>query len=331
MIISKTPYRISFFGGGTDYPAWFKKNGGQVISSTIDKYCYISCRNLPPFFDHDYRFVYSKIETVKNINEIKHPSARAVLKETGIKNGLEIHHDGDLPARSGLGSSSSFTAGFINAVSASKGIMLTKKELATESIRIEQKILRENVGNQDQIAVSYGGLNRIKFYKDGGFNVKKICMPDKKLIDLQNHLALFFTGVSRTSSNIAKHIINDIPSKEEELKMINSYVDKGINILTDKKKDILEFGSLLNDYWFIKKKLNKKISNPNIDKIYKKAIKSGAIGGKLLGAGGGGFFLFFVSPKNLSKLKKTLSSLVYVPVKFESNGSKIVLYEPDGI
>ena len=331
MIISKTPYRISFFGGGTDYPDWYLKNGGKVISTSIDKYCYISCRNLPQFFDHKFRFVYSQIETVKQLDEIIHPSAKAVMKEMDISTGLEIHHDGDLPARSGLGSSSAFTVGMLNALSALKGLRMSKESLASEAIRIEQKVIKENVGSQDQIAVSYGGFNKITFSKSGDFEVEKLIISNEKYNLLQDHLVLFFTGISRISSNIAGDIIKDFHLIEKEMSIIESFVDKGLEIITNPNHNIIEFGKLLNEYWHVKKSLNKKISNSTIDEIYNKAIKSGAIGGKLLGSGGGGFLLFFVKPENLDSLKKNLSPLVYVPIKFEKNGSKIALYEPSGI
>lgn len=331
MIISKTPYRISFFGGGTDYPDWYKSFGGKVISASIDKYCYISCRYLPQFFEHKFRFVYSNIETVKEIEAIKHPSAKAVLKEMKITNGLEIHHDGDLPARSGLGSSSSFTVGMLNALSALQGKRMSKEMLAKEAIRIEQNVIKENVGSQDQIAVSYGGFNKIKFNTNGDFEVEQLIISNEKYNSLQEHLVLFFTGISRYSSDIAGDIISELNSIEKEMKIIETYVENGLEIITNKEKNILEFGNLLNEYWHVKKSLNKNISNPTIDEIYNKAIKSGALGGKLLGSGGGGFFLFFIEPKNLKFLIKNLSPLVYVPIKFEKNGSKIVLYEPAGI
>ncbi len=331
MIISKTPYRISFFGGGTDYPDWYKSYGGKVISTSIDKYCYISCRYLPQFFDHKFRFVYSNIETVKRVEDIKHPSARAVLNEMKITNGLEIHHDGDLPARSGLGSSSSFTVGMLNAISALKGSRMSKELLAKEAIRIEQDVINENVGSQDQIAVTYGGFNKIEFYQNGDFEVEQLIIPNEKYKKLQDHLVLFFTGISRISSNIAGELLKEIHSIKNEIEKLSVYVERGLEILTNNNLDILEFGELLNEYWQHKKSLNLKISNPVIDDVYNKAIKSGAIGGKLLGSGGGGFFLFFAEPDKIPSLVKALDPLVYVPIKFEKNGSKIVLYEPTGI
>ena len=263
--------------------------------------------------------------------DIKHPSARAVLNEMEITNGLEIHHDGDLPARSGLGSSSSFTVGMLNALSALKGSRMSKELLAKEAIRIEQDVINENVGSQDQIAVTYGGFNKIEFYQNGDFEVEQLIIPNEKYKKLQDHLVLFFTGISRISSNIAGELLNEIHSIKNEIEKLSVYVEKGLEILTNNNLDILEFGELLNEYWQHKKSLNLKISNPVIDEVYNKAIKSGAIGGKLLGSGGGGFFLFFAEPDKIPNLVKALDPLVYVPIKFEKNGSKIVLYEPTGI
>tara|TARA_Y100000590_G_C15708949_1_gene1009641 strand:- start:1637 stop:2632 length:996 start_codon:yes stop_codon:yes gene_type:complete len=330
MIISKTPYRVSFFGGGTDFPSWSKIHGGQVLSTTINKYCYISCRYLPSFFEHKFRFVYSVIETVKNINDIQHPTAKAVLAELKIKDGLEIHYDGDLPARSGLGSSSAFTVGLLNALYGLRGHRITKKELSLESIRIEQEVVKENVGCQDQIAIAHGGLNVIKFLENGEYRIEPIITPRARYESFQSHLMLFFTGVSRISSEIALDMINNIGYREKEIKLIGTYVDEGINILTDENRNLIEFGSLLNETWKVKKSLSRQISNSKIDSIYNKAVQAGAIGGKILGAGGGGFILFFVEPEKQELVKKALSSLVYVPVNFERQGSQIILYEPEG-
>ena len=330
MIISKTPYRISFFGGGTDFPVWSNIHGGQVLSSTIDKYCYLSCRYLPSYFDHKFRFVHSKIENVKKISDIQHPAARAVLQELKITDGLEIHHDGDLPAHSGLGSSSSFTVGLLNVIYNLLGQRITKKKLALEAMRIEHDVIKEIVGCQDQIAVSHGGLNTIKFLKNGGFKVEPIIISKSRYESFQSHLMLFFTGISRISSEIAIDMINNISSKAKELSLIEAFVNKGIHILTNENLDIIEFGILLDQAWQIKKTLSNKVSNPRIDSIYKKAIQAGAIGGKVLGAGGGGFIMFFAEPNKQESIKKALSSLIYVPVNFEKEGSKIVLYEPEG-
>lgn len=325
MIISKTPFRISFFGGGTDYPAWYKENRGAVISTTIDKYCYITCRYLPPFFEHKHRIVYSKIDTVKNINEIEHPSARAIIKFLNIEKGLEIHHDGDLPARTGLGSSSSFTVGLIHSLYALKGIMPSKMKLAKEAIHIEQKILNENVGCQDQIQVAFGGFNKINFATDDSFQIQPIIINKERLNSFQDHLMLFFTGISRYASDIAKEQILNIKNKKKELKAIHQMVDESIKILTG-NSNIDEFGKLLHKSWMIKKKLSKNISTSVIDDIYNSACDAGAIGGKLLGAGGGGFILFFAKPENHEKIRRKLKNILYVDFKFDNTGSQIIFY-----
>ena len=329
MIISKTPFRISFFGGGSDYPTWVKKFGGSVISASIDKYCFISCRSLPNFFEHNYRIVYSKIENVKKPDEIKHPSVRNILIWKKMLNGLEIHYDGDLPARSGLGSSSAFSVGLINAIEAYKGNMISKKELAKQAIHLEQNIIGENVGSQDQIASAYGGLNKISLNKDGTFKVKKIILEKKVLNKLNENFMLFFSGRTRIASSIAKEQIENISKNEKQIHQMVNMVDVSINLLL--KNDLDSFGKLLNETWQMKKSLSNKISNAEIDEIYSLGIKNGALGGKLLGAGGGGFILFYAKKKDHLKIKNALSKLTFVPFNFENLGSSIVLYEPNGL
>jgi D-glycero-alpha-D-manno-heptose-7-phosphate kinase len=326
MIISRTPFRISFFGGGTDYPVWYKENHGAVLSTTIDKYCYITIRYLPPFFvDHNYRIVSSKVESVKYASEIQHPSVRALLEFCKIDKGVEIHHDGDLPARSGLGSSSSFTVGLLHSLYALKGVMASKSQLAKEAIHVEREILKENVGSQDQVAVACGGFNKIVFSKDDTFRVEPITLTTDKLQQLQNHLMLIFTGHSRFASDIAEAQIKTTPQKKKELTFIQETVDEAIGILNG-KRDILEFGKLLHKTWKIKKSLSEKISDLAIDNIYDKALKAGAIGGKLLGAGGGGFMLLFVPPENHQRVKEVLGGFLEVKFSFEKQGSQIVYY-----
>lgn len=326
MIISRTPFRISFFGGGTDYPAWYRNNKGSVISATIDKYCYITCRYLPPFFEHKHRIVYSLIENVKDIAEIKHPAVKAVLEYMKIKEGIEVHHDGDLPARTGLGSSSSFTVGLLNSLYALKDTMASKEKLAKESIYIEQQILKENVGSQDQIAVSFGGLNKITFYPDDTFTVEPVILPVERKKELQRHLLLYFTGFSRIASEIAAEQISSMDKKKYELRIIQQMVDEAVNILAS-GGDIKEFGKLLDETWKLKRELTNKISNEHIDNIYEKAKKLGVIGGKLLGAGGGGFMLFFAPPEIHNKIKEEIGGL-FVPFSFENYGSQIIVYQP---
>jgi len=331
MIVTRTPFRISFFGGGTDYPAWYQEHGGVVLASTIDKYCYVSCRFLPPFFEHKHRIVYSKIENVKSITEIEHPAVRAVLGWAGCERGLEIHHDGDLPARSGLGSSSSFTVGLVNALCALEGKYIAKEDLATKAIYIEQKIIRENVGSQDQISAAFGGFNRIDFHQNDSFQVSPIILPKKRLDELQGSLMLFFTGFSRIASEIAKSEIDNLKNRVTELKRMGEMVDEAIRILQTPAISIDEFGKLLGENWGYKRSLSDKVSTPEIDRIYDEALKVGATGGKLLGAGGGGFLLLFVKPGLQLRVAERLQRLVHVPFEFEYSGSRVVLYQPDGL
>lgn len=327
MIISRTPFRISFFGGGTDYPGWYEEYGGSVLSTTIDKYCYITIRYLPPFFEHKYRIVYSKIENVKCISEIQHKAVRALLEFCKIEKGVEIHHDGDLPARSGLGSSSAFTVGLLHSLYALRGTMVSKFQLAKEAIHLERDILKENVGSQDQIAVAYGGFNKIIFAKNKDFRVEPVTLNKAKIQQIQNYLMLVFTGITRFASEIARHQINNIPNKKEELKIMHQMVEEAMEILNS-NKDILEFGRLMHKAWELKKSLSEKISNTRIDNIYTAALKAGAVGGKLLGAGGGGFMLLFVPPERHQNVREALKKLLEVKFCFENEGSQIIYYTP---
>ena len=331
MIITRTPFRVSFFGGGTDYPAWFERHGGVVLATSIDKYCYITCRYLPPFFEHKYRIVYSRIENVQNISEIQHPAVKAVLETYNCTNGLEIHHDGDLPARSGLGSSSSFTVGLINAVMALRGQYISKEELARQAIHVEQTVIRENVGSQDQVSAAFGGLNRIEFRRDGSFDVAPIVLPIERLAVLQSHLMLCFTGLSRIASEVAQSTIDNMDQREAELRHMGALVDQAIAVLQSKTTPIEEFGKLLHENWVQKRKLSDRVSTGQIDALYDTARSVGAIGGKLLGAGGGGFFLLFVKPEHQQKVREKLSRLVHAPFRFETAGSRVVLYQPSGL
>lgn len=326
MIISRTPFRISFFGGGTDYPIHYKKHGGAVLATSINKYCYITCRYLPPFFKHKHHIVYSKIELTKKISEIKHPSVRETLRYMDIKKGVEIHHDGDLPARTGLGTSSSFTVGLVNALYALKGKVVTKRQLALDAIHIEQERIKENVGSQDQITAAFGGFNKIVFNYDDKFQVQPIPLTSKKIQLLQDSMLLFFTGFSRTASNIAKEQIKKTPDRKKELTRMTEMVDEAIEILNDNDSDLTDFGRLLHKSWMIKRKLTNRITTENIDAIYKVAMNAGALGGKLLGAGGGGFMLFFVEPEKQLKVMEKLKSLLYVPFRFENLGSQIIYF-----
>ena len=330
MIITRTPFRISFFGGGTDIPAWYRENGGAVLSTTIDKYCYISCRGLPPFFDHRHRLVYSKQELINDITEIIHPAIRETFRFMNISEGLEIHHNGDLPAKSGLGSSSSFTVGLLHALYALKGKMIAKRRLALEAIHIEQEMIKEHVGSQDQVAVAFGGLNRITFSGQHNIEVNPIILSKSRFQQFQDHLMLFFTGFSRLASEIEEDKIKQISNKKSELSSLYNMVEDAIDILNG-EGDIVDFGRLLHESWRLKKSLSDKVSTSYIDDIYETGIKNGAIGGKLLGAGGGGFILFFVKPEDRDRLKQTLGHLLHVPFRFDTTGSQIIYYSESGV
>ncbi len=325
MIISRTPFRISFFGGGTDYPAWYRKYGGAVLATTIDKYCYLTCRYLPPFFEHRIRVVYSRVENCQTIGEISHPSVREVLRYLNIDRGVEIHHDGDLPARSGMGSSSSFTVGLLNALYALKGQMPSKHQLAQESIYIEQEVLKETVGSQDQMSAAYGGFNIIEFSPSGEISIRPMTLAQGRIEELNSYLMLFYTGIIRTASNVAESYVNNIENRRRQLRIMNDLLEESITVL-NKGKDISGFGELLHEAWQAKRSLSTEVSNSNVDKIYNVARSAGAIGGKLTGAGGGGFMLLFVPPEKQMKVREKLNGLIYVPFKFEFSGSQIVFF-----
>jgi D-glycero-alpha-D-manno-heptose-7-phosphate kinase len=317
---------MSFFGGGTDYPVWYKDNSGAVLSTTINKYCYISCRYLPPFFDYRYLLRYSLREEVNAIDEIGHPSIRECLRFMSIEKGIEIVHTGDIPARSGIGSSSAFTIGLLNALYALLGKMVTKRQLARDAIHVEQTLIKENVGSQDQIATAFGGFNKIEFSGASEFYVYPVTIHQEKLDLLQSHLMLFFTGFSRYASDIALEQIKQTHRNATELRTMMEMVDEAISILDRSSDNLTDFGILLNEAWRLKKGLNGLISNNKIDEIYEIAMKSGALGGKLLGAGGGGFILFFASPEHHQRIRKSLKDLLYVPFAFERLGTQVILY-----
>ncbi len=328
MIISRTPFRISFFGGGTDYPAWYRENKGAVLATSINKCCYITARYLPPFFDYKYKIRYFEREEVQKISEIKHPSVRECLAFLNFNQGVEIQHNSDLPAGIGVGSSSAFTVGLLNTLYALKGKMVTKWQLALEAIEIEQDRIKENVGSQDQITAAFGGFNKIEFGGVQHMQVRPVTLNAEKLQLFHDHLMLFFTGFARTASEIAGEQIKKTPEKKNELKRMEEMVDEAISIINGSSSDITDFGRLMRETWMIKRSLTNKITTPFIDNIYETAIKAGALGGKLLGAGGGGCILFFVEPKNQSKVKEKLKNLLYVPFKFENLGSQIIYYAP---
>ncbi len=327
MIISRTPFRISFFGGGTDYPVWYQEEGGAVLATTIDKYSYITCRYLPPFFEHKTRIAYSIIERVKANEEIKHPAVRGVLHYLKMDHGVEIHHDGDLPSRTGLGSSSAFTVGLLHALKALRQIMPTKMELAKEAIKVEQEILKENVGCQDQVMAAHGGLCRVDFHPNHDIHVTPIILSRDRLRHFQNHLLLYFTGFSRNASEIAQEQIGLTKHRKNELHAIFKMVQEGVSILT-RENNLVDFGLLLHEAWKIKRSLTSKISTPVIDEVYESARRAGAIGGKLLGAGGGGFLLLFAKPEDQPTVKEALRGLLRVPFSFETIGSQIIFYQP---
>jgi D-glycero-alpha-D-manno-heptose-7-phosphate kinase len=327
MIITRTPFRVSFFGGGTDYPVFYREYGGAVLSTTINKYCYITCRYLPPFFDHKFRIRYTKREETRTVDEIQHPSVRECLKYLGMDKGIEIVHTADIPAMSGIGSSSSFTVGLLNALYALQGKMVTRRQLAFDAIHVEQNLIAEPVGSQDQTAAAFGGFNKIEFggRKNGVF-VQSITLDSEKLAYLQDCLLFYFLGFPRFASDMAKEQIKQTPSKLKELNTMREMVDEAIAILNGRREDMNEFGRLLHESWMLKKGLTKLVSNAGIDQIYEAAVKAGAEGGKLCGAGGGGFLLLFVEPKNQPRVKEALKKLLLVPFRFENLGSHVVFY-----
>ena len=303
----------------------------MVLATTIDKYCYITCRRLPPFFTHKHRIVYSRIETVAATEEIEHPSVKACLQWANVHSGLEIHHDGDLPARSGLGSSSSFTVGLLNALVAADGKMISKEELARNAIHVEQELIGESVGSQDQISAAYGGFNRIQFNRNGSFDITPVILSAARRSELSDHLMLCFTGVSRIASEVAKTKIANIKNRQAELTRMGEMVDQAIDILQDDQRPIEDFGRLLDSSWQQKRRLSEQVSSPEIDALYAEAMSAGAIGGKILGAGGGGFFLLFAKPEHQAGIRQRLSALVHVPFTFDDSGSRVVLYQPNGL
>jgi len=326
MVITRTPFRVSFFGGGTDYPAWYLKNGGAVLATSIDKYCYLTARYLPPFFEHKYRVLYSKNETTMTIDEIQHPAVRAILTEMAFTRGIEIHHDGDLPARSGMGSSSSFAVGLLHALHALRGQMISKQELTAEAIRIEQEWLHEVVGSQDQVSAAHGGFNLIEFETTGEINVHPVTIPASRTQELNDHLLLFYTGVSRTSSQIAASYVSNLENKERQLRLYGEMVQEALAILSS-NRPMLDFGELLNEAWKLKRSLAQGVSNSEIDDTYATALKAGAVGGKLLGAGGGGFLLLFADPENHAVIKSKLDALLEIPFRFERAGSQVIFFD----
>ncbi len=327
MIITKTPFRMSFFGGGTDMESFFKENGGSVLSTTFDKYCYVNVRHLPRFFDYSTELSYSKTERVTNIDDIEHPAIRNAMKMLDMHE-IRLTYEADLPARSGLGTSSSFAVGMLNAFYALKGKYASKKQLADEAIYLERVLCNEAGGWQDQIAASFGGFNRIDFNADG-YTVHPVIVSPQRKQQLNNNLMMFFTGFTRFSSEIQKANKLDDESKTKQLKQMLTLVDEAESILTDHSKDLDDFGRLLDVTWKLKRQTGKSVSTSNIDNLYDKGISAGALGGKLLGAGGGGFLVFYVTPEKQAAVKEAMEDLLYIPFKFEDSGTQVIYYGPE--
>lgn len=326
MIITQTPFRMSFFGGGTDFPAFYREHGGAVISTTFDKYCYVNVRHLPRFFDYSTELSYAKIERVSKVEEIQHPAIREAMKQLDMHE-IRLTYEADLPARSGLGTSSSFAVGMLNAFYALKGKYADKRKLADDAIFLERVLCNESGGVQDQIAASFGGLNRINFDASGYSVNPVIISPDRKNL-LNRNLMLFFTGFSRFSSDIQVEAEKNLKSKQDQLLEMLSLVDDAEEVLTS-KCDLNEFGRLLDYTWKLKRDITSKVSTDSIDAVYEKAIKAGATGGKLLGAGGGGFLLFYVEPEKQKKVHEVLKDFLYVPFEFETGGTRVIHYTPE--
>lgn len=322
MIITKTPFRISFFGGGTDIPQYFENGMGSIISTTFNKYVYTIIRHLPKFFDYSTELIYSKIERINSIDEMQHPMVRNAMKYMNIKD-MHILYDADLPARSGLGTSSSFAVGLLNAFNLIKGVKASKKQLADDAIYLERVLCNESGGWQDQIAASFGGFNRIDFNKEG-YHVRKINISKPREEMLDNNLLLFFTGFTRFSSDIQKDTLSTIEDKKKQLDQMLLLVDEAQNILENETNDLDDFGRLLHKEWMLKKSTGKAISNEYIDNLYNKALEAGALGGKLLGAGGGGFLLFYVTDENKNRVRKAFSNLMEVQFRFEKEGTHVL-------
>lgn len=328
MIITKTPFRMSFFGGGTDMEDYFKEYGGAVLSTTFDKYCYVHVRHLPRFFEYKTELSYSRIERVTSVDDIRHPAIRNAMKMLDICE-IRLTYEADLPARSGLGTSSSFAVGMLNAFHALKGTYVDKKKLADEAIYLERVLCNEEGGWQDQIAASYGGFNRIQFKADG-YEVSPVIVPPERKKQLNDNLLMFFTGFTRFSSEVHKANNTDrAGNKNAKLKKICRLVDEAEQILVNKGRDLDDFGRLLDDTWQLKRETGSAVATDSIDDLYAKGIGAGALGGKILGAGGGGFLIFYVEPEKQEAVRKALENLLYIPFKFEDGGTKVIYYSPE--
>jgi D-glycero-alpha-D-manno-heptose-7-phosphate kinase len=326
MIICRTPFRISLFGGGTDYPGWYRVHGGAVLATSIDKYCYLTCRFLPPFFEHRFRIVYRKIELCGSLAQISHPVVREALRYLRLDRGIELHHDGDLPARSGMGTSSAFTVGLLHALHALRGEMVTRGQLLRESLYLEQEVLRETVGSQDQVMACYGGLRHVRFQPTGEIAIDPLILPPARIDELQSHLMLFYTGIARTAADVAGSYVSDLEARRRPLRILKELVEESVDILIS-GSDIRALGDLLDEAWQAKRSLSQRVSNSEVDDLYGRARAAGALGGKLTGAGGGGFLLLFVEPDRQPAVLRALEGRLHVPFRFESAGSQIIFYD----
>ena len=324
MVISRTPHRVSFFGGGSDYPAWYRQEGGAVLSTSIDKYCFLTCRYMPSFFQTRYRVVWSHIENVNSVSEILHPAVRVGLRDYGFETGpgLEIHYQGDIPARTGMGSSSAFAVGLIHALLALRGEILDAHALALQAIRLEQELLKDVVGSQDQVAAAYGGLNIIRFATDGTIMVEPLALSADRKADFNNHLMLFYTGTSRLASEIAHSVIGSLAEKQASIRRMHAMVDEAAAVL--RSGDLHDFGSMLDETWNLKRGLSGSVSNPHIDEMYATGRAAGALGGKLLGAGSSGFMLFFAPPERHKAIREALKHYLYVPFSLDDTGTQLI-------
>ena len=328
MIITSTPFRMSFFGGGTDMPSFFKKYGGAVLSSTFDKYCYVNVRHLPRFFDWSTELTYSKIEKVSNIDDINHPAIRNAMKMLDMHE-IRLTYEADLPARSGLGTSSSFAVGMLNAFYALKGKYADKEKLADEAIHLERDLCAEAGGWQDQIAASFGGFNRINFNKDGTYDVLPVIISPERKKQLDDNLLMFFTGFTRLSSDVQKSNEKGYHDKTRQLLEMLELVDEAEDVLVNKDRNLDDYGRLLDHTWKLKRQTGGAITTDSIDALYQRGIDAGALGGKLLGAGGGGFLVFYVTPDKQQAVKEAMKNLLYVPFHFEDGGTRIIYYNPE--
>ena len=327
MIITKTPFRMSFFGGGTDIESFFRENGGAVLSTTFDKYCYVNVRHLPRFFDYSTELSYSKIERVTSVEDISHPAIRNAMKMLDMHE-IRLTYEADLPARSGLGTSSSFAVGMLNAFYALKGKYADKKKLADEAIYLERILCKETGGWQDQIAASFGGFNRINFSADGYEVLPVIISPERKT-QLDQNLMMFFTGFTRFSSDVQSENVSGKEERTARLKEMLTLVDEAERVLTDRHKKLDEFGRLLDYTWKLKRKSGSAVSSDSIDELYSRGINAGALGGKLLGAGGGGFLIFYVQPEYQESVRRVMNDLMYIPFSFENGGTRVIHYTPE--